>query len=134
MVPTCVRGDFAPTECPPKAQGAPPCLLTVISCSTKKSTDDKSGKANVAAHAGSVVWGVLCTIADGDLDKLDKGEGGYRKVRLSLRLTDNTSTDAWVYVAKKPQNDPGSLRHSLIHRSGRELIYGARPRIGCAIR
>ena len=65
----------------------------------KKSTDDKSGKANVAAHVGSDVWGVLYTIPDDDLDTLDKGEGGYRKVRLSLRLMDNTSTDAWVISA-----------------------------------
>ena len=49
----------------------------------KKSTDDKSGKTNVAAHAGSDVWGVLYAVPDGDLDKLDKGradidECGYR--------------------------------------------------------
>jgi len=33
----------------------------------KKSTDDKSGKANIAAHAGSDVWGVLYAVPDGDL-------------------------------------------------------------------
>ena len=27
-------------------------------------------------------------------------------MRLSLRLTGNTRTDAWVYVAKKPKDDP----------------------------
>ncbi len=81
------------------AQGAPPCFMTIVSCFNKKSTDDKSGKANVAAHADSDVWGVLYAVPDGDLDKLDKGEGGYRRVRLSLRLMDNTSTDAWVISA-----------------------------------
>jgi len=89
----------------------------------KKSTDDKSGKANVAAHAGSDVWGVLYTIPDADLDKLDKGEGGYRRVRLSLRLMDNTSTDAWVYVAKKPKDDP-TLRPYTWYK--RFLVEGAR--------
>ena len=68
----------------------------------KKSTEDKSGKANVAPHEGSDVWGVLYSISDNDLNKLDKGEGGYRRVRLQVRLTDNTNADAWVYIAKKP--------------------------------
>jgi gamma-glutamylcyclotransferase len=89
----------------------------------KRSTDDKSGKANVAAHMGSDVWGVLYTIPDADLDKLDKGEGGYPKVRLSLRLTDNTSTDAWVYVAKKPNNDPALRPYTWYKRF---LVEGAR--------
>lgn len=88
----------------------------------KKSTDDKSGKANVAAHAGSDIWGVLYTIPDGDLEKLDKGEGGYRRVRLSLRLTDNTNTDAWVYVAKKPTNDPALRPYTWYKRF---LVEGA---------
>ena len=89
----------------------------------KKSTDDKSGKANVAAHAGSDVWGVLYTIPDADLDKLDKGEGGYRRVRLSLRLTNNTNTDAWVYVAKKPEDDPALRPYTWYKRF---LVEGAR--------
>ncbi|MFI5092978.1 MAG: gamma-glutamylcyclotransferase family protein [Candidatus Acidiferrales bacterium] len=89
----------------------------------KKSTDDKSGKANVAALAGSAVWGVLYTIPDADLNELDKGEGGYRRVRLSLRLADNASTDAWVYVAKKPNNDPGLRPYTWYKRF---LVEGAR--------
>jgi gamma-glutamylcyclotransferase len=89
----------------------------------KKSTDDKSGKANIAAHAGSAVWGVLYTIPDADLDKLDKGEGGYRRVRLSLRLTDNSSTDAWVYIAKKPKDDPALRPYTWYKRF---LVEGAR--------
>jgi hypothetical protein len=89
----------------------------------KKSTDDKSGKANVAAHAGSEVWGVLYTIPDADLETLDKGEGGYRRVRLSLRLTDNTNTGAWVYIAKKPRDD-AALRPYTWYK--RFLVEGAR--------
>src|SRR5438034_10516718 len=41
----------------------------------KKSTEDKSGKANIAPHEGSDVWGVLYSISENDLNKLDKGEG-----------------------------------------------------------
>jgi hypothetical protein len=89
----------------------------------KKSTDDRSGKANVAAHAGSDVWGVLHTIPDVDLDILDKGEGGYRRVRLSLRLYNNTAIDAWVYVAKKPNDDPTLRPYNWYKRF---LVEGAR--------
>jgi gamma-glutamylcyclotransferase len=92
----------------------------------KKSTDDNSGKANVAAHVGSVVWGVLYTIPDADLDILDKGEGGYRKVRLSVRLTDNTSIDAWVYVAKKPKDHPVLRPYTWYKRF---LVEGAREHV-----
>ena len=89
----------------------------------KRSTDDKSGKANVAAHAGSDVWGVLFSVPDGDLHKLDKGEGGYQRVRLSLRLMDNAITDAWVYIAKKPQDDPALRPYTWYKRF---LVEGAR--------
>lgn len=88
----------------------------------KKSTDDSSGKANVAAQEGSDVWGVLYTIPADDLEKLDKGEGGYRRVRLPVHLTDNTQTDAWVYVAKKPKNDPALRPYTWYKRF---LIEGA---------
>lgn len=89
----------------------------------KRSTNDKSGKANVAERAGSDVWGVLYTVRDSDLGRLDKGEGGYRRVRFSVCLTDNTSTDAWVYVAKKPDND-SALRPFTWYK--RFLVEGAR--------
>lgn len=89
----------------------------------KKSAKDDSGKANVAAHEGSEVWGVLYTISDGDLEKLDKGEGGYRRERLSLRLMDNTNADAWVYVARKPKNDPALRPYTWYKRF---LVEGAR--------
>ena len=89
----------------------------------KKSTDDRSGKANVTTAAGSEVWGVLYTVPDADLDKLDKGEGGYRRVRLPIRLTDNTPADAWVYVARKP-NDDSALRPYTWYK--RFLVEGAR--------
>jgi hypothetical protein len=51
------------------------------------------------------------------------GEGGYRRVRLSLRLTDNSSTDAWVYVAKQPKDDPALRPYTWYKRF---LVEGAR--------
>ena len=89
----------------------------------KKSTDDHSGKANVTAHAGSEVWGVLYTIPGGDLDKLDKGEGGYQRMQLSVHLAENSRTDAWVYVAKTPNSDPALRPYTWYKRL---LVEGAR--------
>ena len=89
----------------------------------KKSTEDKSGKANVAPHEGSEVWGVLYSISDNDLNTLDEGEGGYRRVRMQVRLTDNANADAWVYVAKKPSNDAGLRPYTWYKRF---LVEGAR--------
>jgi hypothetical protein len=105
-------GRFRAYGVSPEGAGRPAVLPNHYLLFNKKSTRDQSGKANVAARAGSDVWGVLYTIPDADLDNLDKGEGGYRRVRLSLRLTDNTMTDAWVYLPNKPMNDP-ALRHTL---------------------
>ncbi|MBZ5657786.1 MAG: gamma-glutamylcyclotransferase [Acidobacteriia bacterium] len=116
-------GRFRAYGVSPEGAGSAAVLFDHHLLFNKKSTDDKSGKANVAAHAGSDVWGVLYTIPDGDLDKLDKGEGGYRRVRLSLRLTDNTNTDAWVYIAKKPTDD-AALRPYAWYK--RFLVEGAR--------
>jgi hypothetical protein len=115
-------GRFRAYGVSPEAAGRAAVLPGYRLLFNKKSTDDKSGKANVAADAGSDVWGVLYAVPDGDLDKLDKGEGGYRRVRLFLRLVDNTSIDAWVYVAKKPKDDP--LRPYTWYK--RFLVEGAR--------
>jgi gamma-glutamylcyclotransferase len=116
-------GRFRAYGVSPEGAGRPAALPDHHLLFNKKSTADKSGKANVAAHVGSDVWGVLYVISDDDLDKLDKGEGGYRRVRLSVRLTDNTHADAWVYVARKPSNDP-SLRPYTWYK--RFLVEGAR--------
>ncbi len=89
----------------------------------KKSTEDKSGKANVAPLEGSDVWGVLYSISDNDLNKLDEGEGGYRRVRMRVRLTGNTNADAWVYVAQKPSNDVRLRPYTWYKRF---LVEGAR--------
>jgi len=64
----------------------------------KKSTDG-SGKATVVPRASSEVWGVLYTVHAEDLKRLDKGEIGYRRKLLKIRLPNDGNIDAWVYVA-----------------------------------
>jgi len=62
-------------------------------------------QGNVEPHEGSKVWGVLYAVSDDDMRRLDEGEAGYRRVRLSVRPEGNTDADAWVYVASRPSND-----------------------------
>lgn len=89
----------------------------------KRSTDDDSGKANVEAEPASEVWGVLYTVPPSALSVLDKGEGGYRRIQLVVRTPDNKNINAWVYVAKRPDNSP-TLRPYAWYK--RFLVEGAR--------
>lgn len=70
-----------------------------------KKSVDASGKANIEPMKGSNVWGVLYEIPEGALGALDKGEGGYHRVRLTVRLARGGSAEAWVYLATKPNSD-----------------------------
>lgn len=72
----------------------------------KRSARDGSGKANIEPLKGSDVWGVLYKIPDEGLAALDKGEGGYRRFRVTVGTANGTSTEAWVYLAANPSNDP----------------------------
>lgn len=89
----------------------------------KRSTEDKSGKANLEPHEGSDVWGVLYTVSDADLSKLDEGEGGYQRVELRVKASDDTPSAAWVYLAKRPDNTHGLRPYTWYKRF---LVEGAR--------
>jgi hypothetical protein len=69
-------GRFLAYEVSPDGPGKAAMLTGYRLVFNKRSTKDGSGKANVERQEGSVVWGVLYTVPDGDLDKLDHGEGG----------------------------------------------------------
>ena len=43
---------------------------------------------------------------DEGLAVLDKGEGGYHRVSLTVRTASGSSAEAWVYLATNPSNDP----------------------------
>jgi gamma-glutamylcyclotransferase len=88
-----------------------------------KESMDGSGKANLERHEGSETWGVLYVLSDADLQTLDDGEVGYRRMKLPICLTDNTTVDAWVYVAEKPSNEPTLRPYTWYMRF---LIEGAR--------
>ena len=88
-----------------------------------KQSTDGSGKANVETHEGSLVWGVLYSVPDADLQLLDNGEVGYHRLRLRVRTADNVDEEPWVYVATAPSNDP-SLRPYAWYK--RFIVEGAR--------
>jgi len=116
-------GRFRAYKVSPLGPGRPAVLAGYRLTFNKKSTEDLSGKANVTAHEGSEVWGVHYTISSADKRKLDKGEGGYRPVKLPVRLEDNSTIEAWVYVAKRPDDDPALRPFSWYKRF---LVEGAR--------
>jgi gamma-glutamylcyclotransferase len=80
-------------------------LLTGYQLLFNKESTDGSGKANLGAHEGSETWGVVYALSDADLRTLDDGEVGYRRVKVPVCLADNIKVDAWVYIAKQPNND-----------------------------
>lgn len=88
-----------------------------------KRSEDNSGKANVEPQVGSNVWGVLYTIPDSDLPRLDAGEIGYHPVPSQVQTPDGASIDAWIYVASAPDPDP-MLRPYVWYK--RFLVEGAR--------
>jgi gamma-glutamylcyclotransferase (GGCT)/AIG2-like uncharacterized protein YtfP len=88
-----------------------------------KKSVDASGKANIEHMEGSNVWGVLYEIPEDALAALDKGEGGYHRVRLTVCLARGGSAEAWVYLTTKPNSDPALRPYSwYIHL----IVEGAR--------
>lgn len=79
-------------------------VLTGYRLLFNKESMDGSGKANVEAQVGALVWGVLYSIPDADLAPLDDGEVGYERLSLPVRTTDNVESQAWVYIASQPNN------------------------------
>jgi gamma-glutamylcyclotransferase (GGCT)/AIG2-like uncharacterized protein YtfP len=72
-----------------------------------KESRDGSGKANVEIQTGSAVWGVLHSIKEVDLRRLDTGEVGYRRQRVVIYTSDGTATETWIYIATSPSGDRG---------------------------
>jgi gamma-glutamylcyclotransferase len=117
-------GRFRAYGVSPQGQGRCAVLRSHRLQFDKKSIKDGSGKANVVAHLGTDVWGVLYAIPDDELEILDKGEGlGYRREQHRVVLADGAFADAWVYVAKKPGNDAGLRPYTWYVRF---IVEGAR--------
>jgi gamma-glutamylcyclotransferase len=88
-----------------------------------KLSKDGSAKANVEPYATGQVRGVIYAIPDGDLQVLDAGEVGYRRTKMQMQTHEGDITEAWIYIASEPSDDP-DLRPYTWYR--RFLVEGAR--------
>lgn len=70
-----------------------------------KRSKNGSGKANLVHSPGDVVWGVLYEMDESDLPKLDKAEGGYRRVEVEVLDEQGGPIVAQTYVSKKLTDD-----------------------------
>ena len=117
-------GRFRDYKVSPEGDGRAALLHGYRLVLNKLSRTDGSGKANVEPHRDSEVWGVLYVIPNADIRTLDDGEGsGYRRIRLPVRTRDDGDTEAWVYVASRPDDDPALRPYTWYKRF---LVEGAR--------
>jgi gamma-glutamylcyclotransferase len=115
-------GRFRDYGVRPEGAGRGALLVGYCLLFNKQSTDG-SGKANVEAHEGSQVCGVLYSVSDADLQLLDDGEVGYHRLRLRVRTGDNVDEESWVYVATTPSNEPSLPPYAWYKRF---IVEGAR--------
>lgn len=64
-----------------------------------KRSVDGSAKANLVESPGDTTWGVLYEIEAQDLERLDKVEGGYRRISVWAREPDGEMVEAVTYVS-----------------------------------
>ena len=67
------------------------------------SRNPQEGYANIEKDEGSVVEGILYTIKDSDIEKLDKYEGypdHYKRLRVRVKLDNGEKVETITYVAK----------------------------------
>lgn len=64
----------------------------------KRGIDD-SGKANLVKARGSIAWGVLYETTMLGLDILDRIEGGYRRVNITVKRPNGDEVEAATYIS-----------------------------------
>jgi hypothetical protein len=65
---------------------------------------DSSGKANLMDSPGDAVWGVLYEMEESDLPRLDRVEGGYRRVEIEASDERGNSLVVQTYASEKVTN------------------------------
>lgn len=84
----------------PSARVRGPGLLEAHRLYFRKLSEDRSTKADIGRRRGSVVWGVLFDIDERDVRELNRKEGGYDPISVSVRLAGGSDTRAWSYMAR----------------------------------
>jgi gamma-glutamylcyclotransferase len=106
-----------------RAEGALPFWEAIVLYLTKEVPMTAPVKPTWKSARDRTFWGVLYRISDADLEKLTKEEGGYHPVRLQVQVVQDTPSEMWIYLAKKPNT---SLRLRPYTWYKRFLIEGAR--------
>jgi hypothetical protein len=92
-----------------------------------KKSDDHSGKTNIGASEGSVVWGVLYELTPSQIERLAKIEKGYAEHEVSVHMGD-TQLRARTFVAKKStlglRPTRGYLNHLIVGAREHQLLAG----------
>jgi gamma-glutamylcyclotransferase (GGCT)/AIG2-like uncharacterized protein YtfP len=72
-------------------------------CFPRNSTKRKGGVGSVIPEDGPSAWGVVFTVSDRDLLRLDRyegvGSGAYRRVTIEVFETNGRKVSAWTYFA-----------------------------------
>jgi hypothetical protein len=58
------------------------------------------GAADILQHPGESVWGALYTLGSPDLEKLDRFEGGYERLRVEVEEGDGEPRRALTYTVR----------------------------------
>lgn len=66
----------------------------------------QGGTADLIARPDRVVWGVTYDLGDDDLERLDRFEGGYERIRLRVRSGDRPLETISYSVRHKQEHAP----------------------------
>lgn len=88
-----------------------------------KQSRDATAKANLERDADGETWGVLFEISAADFETLDRSEGGYERIAVTLRLGESTTREAHTYISQnrcEPDVVPADWYIDLILAGARE--------------
>jgi cation transport regulator ChaC len=75
----------------------------------RKSIKRKGGVGSLKASDGDVVWGVVFSVSERDLDRLDRSEGvpdSYKRDPIEVTKQDGSRHTVWTYVAVPADTPP----------------------------
>jgi gamma-glutamylcyclotransferase (GGCT)/AIG2-like uncharacterized protein YtfP len=104
-------------RCPSAQEVAPSVLGGYRFAYAGISASRGAGVATIARDSDSFVEGMLYSITEDDLLRLDGFEGAphwYRRIKMNVAKWDVSLAEAWVYVLGQPLNVPTREYHQII--------------------
>lgn len=101
---------------------------------------DGSAKANIEVAPGEQVWGVVYELPAGGLSTLDEYEGGYRRIAVTVAMSDGGSCACQTYLSDQVREElsvrdsyaelvvSGAAEHALPEAYRAEIERAARRR------